>query len=386
MVPLTAPVSAGQQRDNTLNFQGRLPHQSQRRREIQMSAIRKYGPTVFVIVVVLLLVGGVYASLSKAKTMTATSTSTNRGAVNIPATTATPAASASVCAPTWPMVAGNYGDLNRWFNDGVAAIRNAKTDNEARQAINTWLDGVKQDPVLLAGASRIFLHKDVATSDLQQNSCASPVAANLTMDLAALMGNSAMTASQAPANAYNTGVANGQVVVNAFAGVSGDTTAIQITLPDGSKVWVMARCGNPVVPSNPGLPPGPTDNPKPTPTPTPHDECTNVPGDQPVGYPCPKTGQTGAITNGNHDPSGGAVDPVNNPLTPVETSRPVVTDRQSPGPAPTTAAPTVAPTTVQVVTTAPATTVAPSTQPPKTGVVPTTAPSASCNPDFQSCS
>lgn len=169
--------------------------------------------------------------------------------------------------------------------------------------------------------------------------------------------------------------------------------ASPVTTPDGCvsglnpNIGDFADCFNWFWPEGEVPPTTPATTPtKPptTTTTTPYDECPDVPGNQPPGTPCSKVGQVGPITNGNNDPSGGKVDPVNNPLTPVQETRPAVANPQVPGPAPTTAAP-AAPTTVKVVTTAPTITVAPSTQPPKTGVVQTTAPPSACNPDFQSC-
>src|SRR5690606_2115077 len=46
--------------------------------------------------------------------------------------------------------------------------------------------------------------------------------------------------------------------------VYGNRKAVKFTLPNGSWVYIMVRCGNPVYPSQPpGIPEGPTDNPPP---------------------------------------------------------------------------------------------------------------------------
>ncbi|MEP6710279.1 MAG: hypothetical protein ABJA64_00995, partial [Candidatus Saccharibacteria bacterium] len=67
----------------------------------------------------------------------------------------------------------------------------------------------------------------------------------------------------APADGYNTGMDNGKFVVDSSQGVRGDRSAIVYTLRDGSKLYVMHRCGNLVFMSPPkGVPHGHTDNPK----------------------------------------------------------------------------------------------------------------------------
>lgn len=73
---------------------------------------------------------------------------------------------------------------------------------------------------------------------------------------------------EAPATGNNSGVnADGTYGVDASSGIGGDRKAIEITLPDGSKTWIMFRCGNPVFTARPNLPTVPTDNPPPVVTP-----------------------------------------------------------------------------------------------------------------------
>ena len=73
---------------------------------------------------------------------------------------------------------------------------------------------------------------------------------------------------EAPATGNNSGVdTNGTYGVDASSGIGGDRKAIEITLPDGSKTWIMFRCGNPVFMGRPNLPTVPTDNPPPATTP-----------------------------------------------------------------------------------------------------------------------
>lgn len=67
---------------------------------------------------------------------------------------------------------------------------------------------------------------------------------------------------QAPVDGTNSGISDGVFGVNPTSGVIGDRRAIIITLKDGTVVYILVRCGNPVFPGNPGLPEVPTDNPK----------------------------------------------------------------------------------------------------------------------------
>lgn len=69
--------------------------------------------------------------------------------------------------------------------------------------------------------------------------------------------------ADAPADGYNSGVdETGVYGVDASQGVRGDRKAIKSTLPDGTTVWIMVRCGNVVYSGPPpGLPTVPTDNP-----------------------------------------------------------------------------------------------------------------------------
>lgn len=72
---------------------------------------------------------------------------------------------------------------------------------------------------------------------------------------------------QAPADGYNSGVnEDGTYGIDDTQNVGGDRRAIKVTLKDGTVVWIMVRCGNPVYPGNakPNLPTVPTDNPPPT--------------------------------------------------------------------------------------------------------------------------
>ncbi len=87
---------------------------------------------------------------------------------------------------------------------------------------------------------------------------------------------------EAPANGTNSGVgSDGTYGIDASQGISGDRTAIEITLPDGSKTWIMFRCGNPVFQGKPSLPHVTTDNPKPPPSAPKCQWNPNLPPDSP---------------------------------------------------------------------------------------------------------
>lgn len=66
-------------------------------------------------------------------------------------------------------------------------------------------------------------------------------------------------AGEAPPGGYNSGISNGVYGVDSLQGVTGDRKAIKITLANGTTFWIMVRCGNPVFPGKPKLPPVPTD-------------------------------------------------------------------------------------------------------------------------------
>ncbi|HET6746956.1 MAG TPA: hypothetical protein VFH06_02520 [Candidatus Saccharimonadales bacterium] len=195
---------------------------------------------------------------------------------------------------------------------------------------------------------------------------------------------------EAPANFYNTGMVNGRPVVDSQPGIGGNRAAVVYTFADGSKLYVMKRCGNLALPAPGNLPMGTTDHQRPpgtTVTPPPPPECTKpggckppevCPPDKPHGKPplC-KDDPSRGTTNGNglgrnEDPGSGVYIPPNQMEQPPATSR-----KNAPPPAATTAAP---PPPVKVTQNPNPPTVAPSTQPPNTGVVPT---GPGCgNPDF----
>jgi len=195
----------------------------------------------------------------------------NDGGNAVADTTSSPSTMASPVSPspsavddgtTWQMVKGNYAN-NRWFGEGIAAIRHAKTKAQAEEAAYIWMDKVKRDPILLIGAAKYFFpNKKITKAQLvDEEGHATDKAVQLTAQLQIALAQSRISPALAPKNGTNSGVAGGQVVGATYGGITGDRTAILIVLPSGKKIWVMARCGNPVVMGPPPVPRGPTDQP-----------------------------------------------------------------------------------------------------------------------------
>lgn len=163
------------------------------------------------------------------------------------------------CDDTWKLQESDHGDNNRWMANGIREIREADTPEKAREATYVWLDQTKQDPELLAGATKYLLNRDVDPKTLVDGDCASDEAEKLIAELELALGEAEITPEDAPANAYNSGTdADGNVVAASHAGITGDRKAVKVVLKDGSTIWIMARCGNPVA-HQPKAPPGPTD-------------------------------------------------------------------------------------------------------------------------------
>jgi hypothetical protein len=140
------------------------------------------------------------------------------------------------------------------------AIQAATTPEEARAAANEWAELVRTDPTLLAGAAKYLLDRDVNQAELfDSDGCATQTAVDLVGELKVALALSSITPSEAPADAYNSGTDGQQVVGAANPGIGGNRKAILIEAPNGTKIWVMARCGNPVTEGAPPVPVGPTD-------------------------------------------------------------------------------------------------------------------------------
>lgn len=139
---------------------------------------------------------------------------------------------------------------NRWFADGIIEITNAKTPEDAKAAARVWIEKVSKYHNLLVAAGRVILPENMSNFDEStispDGSCANDATVQLAkaIELNAIGLSKSVVAVNAPVNGYNTGVEKGVVVGSAYPGISGDRRAVQITLQDGRKVWIMGRCGN----------------------------------------------------------------------------------------------------------------------------------------------
>lgn len=190
---------------------------------------------------------------------------------------ASPATTAPTCPNSWARVDSDKAG-NRWFAGGIPAIQSATTPEEARVAASEWMVGVRQDPVLLAGGAKFLVGRDVNQAGLfDASGCATQTAVVLVGEMEVALALSLIKPDEAPSDGYNSGTHDGNVVGSARPGVSGNRKAILIETPKGVKIWVMARCGNPVTTGKPPVPSGPTDeNPAPTPPPKKPSPTTTV--------------------------------------------------------------------------------------------------------------
>ncbi len=275
-------------------------------------------------------------------------------AVNTSKKTATTTPSTNSPSPSgWAMQTGDYAN-NRWFGNGIDQIKSAETDAQASDALAVWLDRVKRDPILLAAAANSFLGKNITKDELVKDNWSTDLAIQSTMEIEMVIAKSKISNQSAPADGYNTGVNDGTVVTSKNPGVSGDRKAVQVTLPDDNKLWVMGRCGNITLPSKPSLPEGKTDNPTPPeqtkaplPTPTPQPVVIVVtPKPSPTPTPKPTTshhhsgGGSRGLESKSSDPTDyqrPGTDNTNDSGTGTMSPRPVVTSAPStPAPVQTT--------------------------------------------------
>lgn len=177
------------------------------------------------------------------------------------------------CPSTYEVVGVDHGERNRWFADGIPSIREAKNSDEARDAIGDWLHGnnehlgIKHDAKLFAAAYNILIGEDIKPQDLiDENGCATEEMLTSLAKLEIKLSDANVQPGVAPANGYNTGTdKNGNVTVSSERGVYGNDEsrkAIMVVLPGGKEniVYILARCGQPVVSKQPGnIRPGPTE-------------------------------------------------------------------------------------------------------------------------------
>lgn len=227
-----------------------------------MGTPRRRGGLSLVLAVILGVIAFNWGGIEARSTSTTTSTTTTA-----PSTTSTTEAEGP-CPGTWEIAEADNGN-NRWFAEGIEQVRQAETEEEAREAAKTWLDQVKRDPELLVGAASYFLDRQVEASTLVDGDCASANAKQLVAELELSLAEAEVTPEEAPRDGYNSGVnADGEVVVARHSGITGDRSAVKVVLKNGETLWLMARCGNPVVKKPPDVPEGPTDQPPPTTTTT----------------------------------------------------------------------------------------------------------------------
>lgn len=294
------------------------------------------------------------------------------------------------CPETWEVIGVDNGDENKWFAEGMNAIRVAETNEQARDAAEAWINGtdenlgIKHDEQLIVSGYNILFNNSIANGSVErltgdglidESGCATDKMTQAVSDIRAWVAASEVTVEDAPADWVNTGTdENGNVTIASQPGISGDRKAIKIVSPDGNTVYIMGRCGQPVIPGQPNvpIPEGPTDNPEVPPTtpenppttstiPMKHDDGRlpgnpDVPADQDKGTPdVPGQGPAGQTPNNQgYLPSEpvptapGYTEP--RPTTPTTQQRPPATtspqptSTQPPRPA-TTSVPTTVPQT-----------------------------------------
>ncbi len=166
-----------------------------------------------------------------------------------------PSPSPTPCASSWPISTEGNGTA-KWLSEGVPSIKTADTNAKAKAAADDWVKGGQSNIYTLAGMAQYILQQSVDPLTLRgQDGCATGAAVQIVTQIKLVLANAPIVPSTAPSNGYNSARDTNGVVVGATkSGVSGDETArkaIQITLPDGSALWVMARCGNAVTSSPP---------------------------------------------------------------------------------------------------------------------------------------
>lgn len=169
------------------------------------------------------------------------------------------------CGDTWALKKADYGK-SRWFADGIAQIKKAKTEEEARDATEVWLNRAKTDPILLDAAADAFVEKAERKDLFQEDGCASEEAVKTVLAIEQVIAESELApVASAPADTLTSGVENGQMVAY---DTTGNDRAIEIIKPSGEKIWIESDCGNVVTEyKHRKYPPSKRKPPKPRPTP-----------------------------------------------------------------------------------------------------------------------
>ncbi len=153
---------------------------------------------------------------------------------------------------------------------------------------------------------------------------------------------SGISDGNAPAGGHNTGIGkDGKIVVSSRPGVRGNTRGVWYTLADGTRFFVMDRCGNFVPTKKPrGVPHGPTDNP-PEPKPTPTTKPSPSLSPKIVGQRPDKRGSVPPQVRGENPPARDEHKQTAKPSNPPATYTPPAPPKATPSPS--AAKPTVQP-------------------------------------------
>lgn len=176
----------------------------------------------------------------------------------------------------WEMKLETDPDRNQVIKGGLKAIKTAKTTAESRLAAQQWIEAVKLNPVALAGQLKELLPElyiKVRVEDLYVKKdgklMASEKAKKGVEDLKTFLENAVkiQKASSSEVKGYNTGISNGQIVRSDSPVIVGDKTAIKLQVTvgknKGKTYYILARCGNLVLPEKTPTPVGKTDQPEP---------------------------------------------------------------------------------------------------------------------------
>lgn len=187
----------------------------------------------------------------------------------------TPDESDKAQAEDWEMTLQQTGLDNKVLDNGLQAIKKAKTNQEARSAANAWVDEIKRNPYSLAGQLKDLLPKQYSTVQAEElyvkkgnKIMPSDKAKEAVHDLYAFMERARISkASAAEVKGYNTGLVDGQIVRSDSSVIVGDKTAIKLEVAigenKGKTYYILARCGNLVLPEKTPTPVGKTDQPEP---------------------------------------------------------------------------------------------------------------------------
>jgi hypothetical protein len=291
---------------------------------------------VSALVVVCLLISVSLAVLSNARSSsTATSTAT---ATTTATTTASP--SVAACDPKFVQVGANNADgkVDGDFEQKYAAATSkaANLSDAQKQLLLTESANNAQRLAIWANAYGLYANPNDWNTLSVNDNCLSAAGQILYYQFEGALNAKGTTFAEgdAPATGYNSGVnGNGTYQVYAAPGVTGNRKAIKVTLPNGTVVWIMIRCGN-VVYSTP--PPGvptttpPTTKPPTKPPTSPPTTKQKVPSQDPAA-------QGNAPVGGgkNIDPGPGVYVP------PAQMSQPPAVTRVNPAPPPVVQAPPV---------------------------------------------